>query len=388
MQKNLYITLFSILFSGLIVISCTEPFELETTDFSDILVINASITNETKAHEIYISRSFISGEEPQQVSGAAVSVLVEGEGAITFREVEAGIYRSESVFAAVAGKEYTLSVTDENGERFVSRTVMLTQPSVIDNVSARRVVNEQDNDGVEIYVDGTGLGDHSGYFRYTFEETYRIESFYKPTKELIVVSESSRALDLVDKENEERVCYVYEPSNTIVIAETRNLAENKVRDYPVQFIERRDRKVALRYSILVKQHSLSLTSYEFYETLKEFSSSSNLFSQTQPGLIVGNIKHESNPDIKVIGLFETVSVSEKRIFFNFRDIFGNDRPFLESCESEAYSLNNPELFSRINSGQFQFTGEDPPGFYNIAQISCIDCTLKGSNVIPEFWTED
>lgn len=368
--------------------SCTEPFDLETNEFSDILVINASITSENKHHEIYISRSFATGEEAKLVSGAGVSIQNEAGNSIRFNETEAGTYTSEIPFSPERGISYQLRVIDENNETFVSDAVMLTQPSKIDQVMPKRITNKQGEDGVEIYVDGTGLNDHEGYFRYAFEETYKIESFYKPLKEFVVVSQSPPTLELTDKENEERICYVDETSNTVVIAETRNLAENKVRALPVHFIERRDRKVALRYSILVKQFSLTASSYEFYKTLKEFSSNDNLFTQTQPGLIVGNIKHENNPNIKVIGLFEMVAIDTKRIFFNFRDIFGNDMPYFESCESQAYGLSNPELFNRILSGNFQFTGEDPPEVYNIAPIDCIDCTLEGSNRIPEFWTEE
>src|SRR5690606_31428538 len=111
----------------------------------------------------------------------------------------------------------------------------------------------------------------------------------------------------------------------------------------------RDRRVAHRYSILVKQYAQTSVSYEFYRTLKNFSSSSNLFSQVQPGLIVGNIDHIGTGNVKVIGLFEVVSVSSRRLFVSFEEIFQNngDIRYLGDGEETAYHIRDLELFERI-----------------------------------------
>jgi len=368
--------------------ACTEPFEVETTDFQDILIINASITTESKQHEIYISRSYEEGDEEVQVSGATVEVLINGGSSIGFEQTSPGIYRSNVEFAAEPGVDYQLRVIDENGEMFTSSQVQLTAPTTIDDIRARRVLNQNGEDGVEIYVDGTSTGESEGYFRYEYEETYKIESFYKPLQEFRIVTESPPLLEIINKEREERICYVTEASNSILIAETNNLSEDKVMDFPVRFIERRDRRIAHRYSILVKQYAQTNVSYEFYQTLKSFSSSDNLFSQPQPGLIVGNVRHMNDDSVKVVGLFEAVSFTTSRFFFSFQEIFGNDIPFLDDCGFDRYSsLSDPELFQRIESGQYKYIGEDPPFVYQVAPAKCVDCTLLGSNEVPDFWEE-
>ena len=76
-----------------------------------------------------------------------------------------------------------------------------------------------------------------------------------------------------------------------------------------------------RYSILVKQYVQSLAAHTYYETLKEISDNGSILSQTQPGFFRGNISSVDNPREKVIGFFEVSSYSEKRIFFNFSDLF-------------------------------------------------------------------
>lgn len=381
-------TFLLVLYALLAFNACTEPFEVETTDFEDILIINASITTEAKQHEIYISRSYEEGEEEVQVSGAKVEVVVNGGSTIQFEQVSPGIYRSSIVFEAEQGMDYQLMVTDENGETYTSPQVQSTGPTTIDKITARRVLNEDGQDGVEIYVGGTSSNDNEGYFRYEFEETYKFESFYKPIQEFRIVSESPPLLEVVYKEKEERFCYVTETSNSILITETNNLSENRVVDFPVRFIERAERKIAKRYSILVKQYAQNNMSYEFYQTLKSFSSNENLFSQPQPGLIVGNIRHLDDDRVKVVGLFEVVSMTTNRFFFSFQEIFGNDIPFIDDCGKDSYSsLSDPELFQRIESGQYKYIGEDPPFIYQIAPSRCVDCTLFGTNIVPEFWEE-
>ncbi len=376
-----------ILFTG-----CTEPFEIETPDFEDILIINASITTEPGQQEVYITRSYASGEDEVRVSGATVEILVNGGERISFEQAEPGLYRTADDFIPVSGVDYRLRVVDENGETFTSSPVRLTEPTTINSINARQIVNEAGETGVEITVDGSSNNPDAPYFRYEYEETYRIRSFFNPQDELVIVSEDPPLLEIRTKEREENICYVTEASNRIFISETDNLQENVVSDYPLRFIERRDRRVAERYSILVKQYALSNASYQFYQTLLRFSSSDNLFSQPQPGLIVGNVQHENNPDIKVVGLFEVVSLTQDRIFFDFRDVFDPGPRYLEVCETDTLLLNDPELFELVKSEEVSLVEELPgsigaPISITVADRICVDCNLTGTNVVPEFWEE-
>ena len=124
---------------------------------------------------------------------------------------------------------------------------------------------------------------------------------------------------------------------------------------------------------------------------KNFSTNVNLFTQVQPGLLVGNIKGISDEANPVIGLFELVSVSQKRIFFNYEDIFQDALPFIDSCENPEgpYPIDNTFLFERIESGTHQFVSEQPglPISYFIAPINCIDCTLYGTAIPPDYWQD-
>lgn len=372
---------------GLLIASCTEPFIAPTLEFEDLLIIDASITDELKQHDIRLSRSYQEDSTNVNISSAKVYIKDNNGNQLDFFEVKEGLYRSNDAFRALPGMEYQLFVTDEKGEEYLSDKVMLPEKATVDNVRAARVLNDDGVDGVEIYVDGSNTTNTTSFFRYEFVETYKFESFFKPTKEFRLTANPTEPLELVEKQEEERICYVSNKSNTILLTATTNLGSNSIKDFPVTFINRRNRKVALRYSILVRQLSSSRTAYEFYNTLQNFSSSESLFSQIQPGLLVGNIEHVSNSNKKVVGLFEVVSISEKRLFFNYKEIFGNDIPYLGNCEAEGFGINSPLLLERIESGAYQYTSENPPGIFNISSIRCIDCTLFGTAEVPEFWTE-
>jgi hypothetical protein len=141
-----------------------------------------------------------------------------------------------------------------------------------------------------------------------------------------------------------------------------------------------------RYSILVKQFVQSPEAYAYYETLKGLTqSSTDIFSEDQPGFLAGNISALDDPNENVAGFFEVATVDEKRIFFNYEDFFPGEElpPYILNCvptissgEDLARTLeNNTHVFYDINGG------------IRTVPRECGDCTALGSNKIPDFWEE-
>ena len=164
---------------------------------------------------------------------------------------------------------------------------------------------------------------------------------------------------------------------------------------------KKDPKITNRYSILVKQYIISSEAYNFYKTLKTLSSNGSLLSQVQPGFIVGNITNTNNPEEKVVGFFEVSTVSEKRIFFNFDDIFPNETSssYFYDCGIQDYtslvdfpSPNSPlfggrvDLFYFIRNNEIVYYDHHPTsGLYLMVYSYCGDCTSFSSNIQPDFW---
>ncbi|GMN09618.1 hypothetical protein MTsPCn9_16610 [Croceitalea sp. MTPC9] len=376
----------------LFTINCTEPFEFEAEEFENILVIDASITDEIKTQEILLSRTFLSGEEEVQESGANVSVVDDTGVVYQFQELQAGIYVSSIDFGAVSGREYKLNVQTRDGVSYSSASVSLPPVAEIEQLEAVRTTNELGIDGVAILVNAISQGQEAGFYRYEYEETYRIVSLFKTFEQLVVVSEDPPMLELVVKDRDEFFCYDTLGSNVISITDTQSFSQNRVSDFQVRFIAKDDPIISSRYSILVKQFTQSREANAFYNTLQEFSTIESIFTQTQPGFIEGNIRPDNNPEEKVLGYFEATSVTSKRLFFSFNDIFTQDDPLRRPCGDERrVSRFDSELFTLITSGKWRFLSTDPldesQTIYLLVKTNCVDCTLFGTNIKPDFWLD-
>ena len=381
----------------LVLQSCVEPIELETHTYESALVIEATITTELQHQEILLNRTFRleEGEPTAEVNADVVVADSEGNEYL-FEEVSPGRYLSLTEFKAERGRSYILKITTAAGRSYESEPQPVPDHTEIARLYAERT-SFRGEDGVALLVDVNSSGGSSGYYRYSFEETYKVISPF--TYPYNLYFRDGRFVE-VRKTKEERVCYATNSSQEIILANTNSQAGNSLKHYLVRFIDSDDSTLAYRYSILVKQYVLSKEVYSFYETLKDFSGPGGLFSQNQPGFINGNIVSVEDPDEKVIGVFSVAAVDKERLFFSFEDFFSSSEapPLSIECHISRPPINPPPLNETLgemlNSGRVKYLGETivPGGLeagpYRVVQAECVDCTLRGSNEVPEFWIED
>ncbi len=393
-MKNYWFVIIAIIFSG-----CIESFDAEFVDFESAIVVEGTITNELKQQTVYVTRTFeFEAEGPTAESNADVKVV--GGGAIyTFTETIPGTYRSSTSFAAQPGIDYQLLITTEDGRSYSSDEAMLTPITTLDEVRAERVTRDTGEDGIAILANSFDPSGNSVNYRYTYEETYRVIAPEWNGLDLIGDPDPDAGCNvlLVPKQNDERICYPTDLSNSIILTNTSNLGEDRVDDFMVRFINRNNYIISHRYSILVKQHVQSNTAFTFYETLSEFSGDESLFTETQPGFLEGNISSDQSAQEKVLGFFDVASVTEKRIFFNYSDFYPNEPlpPYVEPCVESAPVIANMGgcvLRPIIENNLARFSGENPTpadmeGPFFIVPRVCGDCTVLGSTEIPNFWTE-
>ena len=72
---------------GLLIASCTEPFIAPTLEFEDLLIIDASITDELKQHDIRLSRSYQEDSTNVNISSAKVYIKDNNGNQLDFFEV-------------------------------------------------------------------------------------------------------------------------------------------------------------------------------------------------------------------------------------------------------------------------------------------------------------
>jgi hypothetical protein len=380
--------------------SCTEQYAFKTSTFENILVIQANITNEYKKQEIKISRSYRFEENgPTNEEGATVYVTDSDNNSYQFGfEKISGLYVSNSEFQAVPEKTYQLNVITKEGKSYSSNVQSLTAASEIQVEPKVATIDGQK--GVQIVVSSYDPDAKSKFYRYEYDETYKVIAPSWTSDKLIVApftTDGHPDFLVVPRTEETRICYTTKKSDDLFLLNTLGLSEDRI-DYPIRFIDIKSPILNERYSIIVRQYIQNLESYTYYETLKSLSTSKSIFSQVQPGFNYGNLKSNDDPSEKIIGFFEVSSISSKRIFFNFRDIFFDDPypPYYFECFITPYSncwtergCGGNKILSLVNgSGTEQvYYGADAKGNFYFVTAPCGDCTKISSNIRPLFWRD-
>ncbi len=387
-----------ILIIGFFTNSCVEPFDIQTEIFESAIVIEGTITNEFKYQKIKLTRTFRFEEAlPLAESNADVIIIDDSQNTYNFEEsIFVGNYISVSKFSAQPNTTYQLQITTNDGRLYSSEPTQLTNNIEIDDVYAVREISDLGVDHMAIFVDSFDPTGKSIYYRYEYEETYKIIAPFWSNKDVISTF-PPLSFDVIQRTQQDRLCYNTVYSNTIIQTQTNGFTEDRVTRFPVRIISRDNFIISYRYSILVKQYVQSLTAHTFYRILNDLSSSESLLSQNQPGFLEGNVFSVENSNEKVLGFFEVTSVSSKRIFFNYEDFYPNEPlpPHIVSCglvapKIKTITCDHP-LFRAVSERTHTFwninRGELLGGPYLMVPAKCGDCTTLGEIAVPDFWIE-
>ncbi len=400
-MKLFYLVFFSMI---LLNVGCTEPFEIETIDYESVLVVESTITNETKQQLVKLSKTSTL-ENPGIVTENNANVTVTGSNGENYsfsQNGDAGEYLSDQVFSASPNVQYTLTILTQDGKTYTSSEVTLTPIVEMDEVYTDRIIDpNQEKDGVQVLVNTEDPTGNAKYFRYEYEETYKIAAPFPSPFFVEIVNYDGLAgtydVILTPREPEE-ICYSSEISTGITQTTTTELNENRVFRFPVRYLSKDDAKIQTRYSILVKQYVQSVEAYTFYKIVKELGSVESLLSQNQPGYVAGNMVSENDPDEKVLGFFEASSMTSKRIFFNYEDVGLEKPPYFVDCEVLLLDYNDATTFDDdpderaafyqlVKFNDYQVLSASSRQIYRIVQPECSVCTYFSSNVRPDFWVD-
>jgi len=402
MKNHLLYIAFIILALG--IFSCTEPYEIESKGFERILVVESTITDQPRHQIVKLSRTTsLDNTAIQYESNAAISVVGSNGDNFKFsQDQNTGFYISDQIFAAQPNISYTLNILTSDGNRYSSSAVVLPPSVPMDKLYSERIVDPSGNkDGVHVLVDTEDPTGNSKYFRYEYEETYKITA-PNPSPyiaEIINLDPKTFTFEIALTPREpEEICYSTEISTGISQTSTSELGENKIFRFPVCYLSKTDAKLQTRYSILVKQYVQSVEAYTFYKIIQELGSIESLLSQGQPGYVAGNIVDEGNPDAKVLGFFEVSSTTSKRIYFNYEDFNLPKPPFFYDCEVLILDYydntvldgdldERDALYTMIEFFDYQVIAYSSELKYTIAQPECSVCTYVWSNIKPDFWED-
>ncbi|HET8839141.1 MAG TPA: DUF4249 domain-containing protein [Flavobacteriaceae bacterium] len=383
--------------SVMVLQACTEPYIPKTENFEDLLVVEATITNELKAQKIRLTRTYSFNDlQTFPETGAEITVSDSEGNHFSFEyNAQDSTYYSIDEFQAMPGSDYSLSIITDNGNNYISSTQMLP-PSNHVHLDIKRM--EVDGIlGVQIRANTYDSSHSSNYYRYEYQETHKIIPPYWSPEEAYIDEFGVAQHRFKQNPQADRICYFTENSNKIIIKSTAGLAEDGIENFPIRFLAENDYKLRYRYSILVKQYVETPEAYEFYESLQKISGDDeNILSPSQPGFVVGNISSQNNSNQKVIGLFNVASVSSERIFLQHSVLFPDypDPHYFEDCEiikldktdlAPGGAQEGKRLLAMISQGTWFFYREEPANIFWMVQPVCTSCTTFASNEIPDFW---
>jgi len=391
MKTKEILKLMSLLLMCLGILSCTDPYQMKTDTFEEAIVIEATITNVLQKQVIKVSRTYrFEDNGPVFEQGAQVTMTDSDGNLYNFVE-ENGAYASANAFQAVPGKQYQLTVITSDGKKYVSDQEILSPVNNIESVTASVETRDQKR-GVEIKAQCFDPTNSAKYYRYEYEETYKIVAPRWRSYKILITGPQS--FELVPRTEEAQTCYSTDKSTDIILFSTDDSEEARV-DFAFRFISDQNYIISHRYSVLVRQYVQNLNAYNYYKYLKKISGTGSIFSPNQPGFLSGNIKCVNNPNEKVIGFFDVSSVSSKRIFFNYADLFPGEHlpPYKINCDgikqifcfTPGSGCNGAPMMNWFyNNLMCVYDDEEAPK-YHLVPTPCADCTSFSSNLIPPFW---
>lgn len=358
--------------------NCVTEFIPETTERKNLLIVEGLITDLHESYKIKLSRSWPLGLKyhVDQVTGAQVAVSDDRGNNYSFHEKNPGIYFSDSsVFRGVPGRKYSLHIraTDTLGfySYYESVPVEMTPVPPIDSIYYEKVtIREADlsSNGIENCQIFLNTHDDSGnckYFRWDFTETWEFHLHY-------------------DFPN--FACWLTEKSRKILIKNTSGLVKDYIIGYPLNYISETSDRLEIKYSIMANQYSLSQDEYTYWEKLKRFTDDVGGLYDMIPANVPGNISCITNPEEQVLGYFSVSAKTSRRIFI--KDHFAGQVNIYGACASEK--IFNPGDIPGIGSWVWILERNDfavPPYVVLTSDKGCIDCTIRGSNIRPDFWDD-
>lgn len=375
MRKVFYISIL-----GLLYLSCSKPLELpDTKADKSILVFEGDILTGDKPVTNFLVLSRLNNFDSKFQAfeeNVKVSIMDDRGGSWTLDPNLDGKYRITSIFPS--DRSYKYHVETKDGDIYEST---LQEPLFAPPIDSLTFSQAQET--ATIYVHAQDPTNTVKYFRWSFEETWERNAIYESFYDYVDGQLVERTLS-----NQIYKCWKTITGEGVVIANTNSLAESKVSYQPVTTIYKPDDRLSVRYSVNVRQISLTKEAYEFWNILKKNTEMTGSLFDPQPSLLPSNITCVNNKSKIAVGYVSVSTQAEKRLFVRNSEL--NSWPTVaddSDCSLLQRSLFGALFFLRNNYPNYLPVAYSNMGpSYSTAKNICVDCRLTGGvTVKPDFW---
>ncbi|MDB5211426.1 MAG: hypothetical protein JWQ30_2253 [Sediminibacterium sp.] len=370
--------------------TCRKPYQpaVVNKDYNYLVidgVINATvggITSITLSRTRNLNDSIIA---PKPELSAQIVIETEGGTNYTLLAQGNGVYNSPALNLNPLSK-YRLRITTFNGGVYQSDYVSVKQTPPIDSVTWKQRLDSP-NKAVTIFVHSHDPQNKTLFYRWDYLETWQYEAPLNGSLGL----DSRGQIFYTDATTQTFNCWSTAGSRNISTASSESLAQDVISYAPVSIVPQNDERMAVRYSINVKQYGLTKEAYNYWEIIKKSSQQSGSIFDPQPAQVIGNIHCISNADEPVIGYVSVSYITEKRKFIDKNEL--TDWHFPNSpgnrCVPDTVPAipNNFQVFTYADTTYGPYYFITTPALYLIvARKICLDCRRKGgTNSKPAFW---
>ena len=369
--------------------SCEEKYwpDLEGR-YQNLLVVDGMITNEPGPYIVRLSLSSpVDDPENLPVMGYQIIIKDNHGNTETLHEISRGIYSTNpDGIQGVAGRKYKIEISSQKGEFYQSEYEMLRQPTPIESVYTKLEYHQSDEvnydiAGYQFYLN-TAMAQHdTNYYLWNMTATYKYQA------DLKIRYIFNGTLRPFYNSDSLRICYKTQIIKEIFTYSTAEFAEPVLTDYPLHYVSTETRELSYRYSLMVKQLSISEDAHNFWSVASEQNSDIGDLYARQPYQIRGNIFNPNNPGEQVLGIFLVAGVSEKRIFVNRPDPPVSMR-FPVCVAGDGDVENFPDIFFTPERFWPVYATIDKYGRAALPPQVCMNCELSGGVVQkPWFWID-
>ncbi|MEA1887171.1 MAG: DUF4249 domain-containing protein [Bacteroidota bacterium] len=353
--------------------SCTTKFLPEIDEYDNMIVVEGLLTDEYITNYVKLSRTI-----PVGITGIS-SPLVDAHVYVqddllrvgVFYEQRPGYYATDSlIFRGEVGRTYTLHLVID-GKKYESDPIVMQEVQPIDSLYAEFDYIE---DGIYpplyqyiVYFDSYDSLNSNKYFRWTYDEVweYHLPWHYPPEYK--------------------RICWLSEKSTDIILKNNSHMEESIIKKHPLlQLDNRSSTKLFQKYSILLKQYSISEDEYTYWESMRKITDEQGGLYDPIPQPLIGNMRCVDDPAEPVLGYFSVSAVAKKRLFIQNKT--------LKHLQDGQYCVTDTaatiEEISGLGRHVFILEEIDGVGFLLTKFEQCADCRVFGTNIPPDFWDDD
>ncbi len=306
----------------------------------------------------------------------------DGNSLYQFTELnQSGVYTVPSM-ALDLNNKYKLRIKTSDGKQYLTDELTVTYTPPIDSISWKKT-----DKGVTIYANTHNPQNNTKYYRWEYTETYEYHARFLSFLEYDTAALTPGTLKGRGDSALVYTCWTTKNSREFLLSSTAKLSDDVISDFALRSIDLNAVELSVKYSMLLKQYSLSAEAYQYMQNLKRITEQTGSIFDAQPAEIVGNIHCLENPAEPVLGFIGACNTDSRRIFITNEDV----SPWLVDRSCPRILVNNDVVDIELYFHQF---GYIPTQYYNSSPISpiwgalpeCVDCRLSGGNTIkPDFW---